>query len=307
VTIADAVVPVAGLGTRLLPATKSQPKEMLPVIAKPVVQYVAEELAGAGIERLLFVTGRGKGSIEDHFDSDADLVRRLREGGREELLAELAYERMGVEFLYTRQPDHRGLGDAVLRAERFVAGRSFVLALGDSIIAPPRGSGSGSRTSGIVGRLAEALEAEGAAGAVAVERVPPERAPLYGIAAPAGEPPEPGRPFSLAGVVEKPAAADAPSDLAVAARYALTPAIFDAIREIPAGSDGELGLADAIARLIDAGELVVAVELAPGERRHDVGTVAGYCRTFIELALADPRLGEELREHARALLEGEAG
>jgi UTP--glucose-1-phosphate uridylyltransferase len=153
--VVDAVVPVAGLGTRLLPATKSQPKEMLPVVGKPVVQYVVEELAAAGIERILFVTGRGKSAIEDHFDPDPDLIRRLRETGKEELLAELEYERMGVDFLYTRQPEPRGLGDAVACAERFAGDRPFALALGDSIIA-------GRSPSSVVNALAAALEERGA-------------------------------------------------------------------------------------------------------------------------------------------------
>jgi UTP--glucose-1-phosphate uridylyltransferase len=175
--VLDAVVPVAGLGTRLLPATKSQPKEMLPVVGKPVVQYVVEELAAAGIERILFVTGRGKSAIEDHFDPDPDLIRRLRESGREELLAELEYERMGVDFLYTRQAEPRGLGDAVACAERFAADRPFALALGDSILA-------GADRSSVIRSLADAVDA-GAAVAIAVQEVEPAEAHLRGIVVPA--------------------------------------------------------------------------------------------------------------------------
>jgi UTP--glucose-1-phosphate uridylyltransferase len=284
--VMDAVVPVAGLGTRLLPATKSQPKEMLPVVGKPVVQYVVEELAAAGIERLLFVTGRGKSSIEDHFDPDPELIRALREGGKEDLLAELDFERMGVEFLYTRQAEPKGLGDAVACAERFAADRPFALALGDSIL----GHGT---SSNVVPQLAEALDHAGAVAALAVEEINPSEAPLRGVVVPAGEVAD--GPFDVAAMVEKPPAEEAPSRFAVAARYVLTPAIFPALRGIEAGTGGEIQLTDAISSLIDAGERVVGLRLPAGERRHDVGTVEGYCRTFLELALADPRFGERLR------------
>jgi UTP--glucose-1-phosphate uridylyltransferase len=284
--VMDAVVPVAGLGTRLLPATKSQPKEMLPVVGKPVVQYVVEELAAAGIERLLFVTGRGKSSIEDHFDPDPELIRALREGGKEDLLAELDFERMGVEFLYTRQAEPKGLGDAVGCAERFAGDRPFALALGDSIL----GQGT---SSNVVPQLAEALDHAGAVAALAVEEINPSEAPLRGVVVPAGEVAD--GPFDVAAMVEKPPAEEAPSRFAVAARYVLTPAIFPALRGIEAGTGGEIQLTDAISSLIDAGERVVGLRLPAGERRHDVGTVEGYCRTFLELALADPRFGERLR------------
>jgi UTP--glucose-1-phosphate uridylyltransferase len=284
--VVDAVVPVAGLGTRLLPATKSQPKEMLPVVDKPVVQYVVEELAGAGIERILFVTGRGKSSIEDHFDPDPDLIRTLRDGGKEELLATLDFERMGVDFLYTRQAEPRGLGDAVACAERFAGDRPFALALGDSIL-------SGGAESSVVATLAETLEREGAAAAVAVESIEPEDAPLRGVVLPAGE--ITSDPFEVARMVEKPRPNESPSDLAVAARYVLTPAIFPALRAIEADASGEVQITDAITALIESGERVVGVRLPEGERRYDVGTIEGYCLTFLELAVADPRFGERLR------------
>jgi UTP--glucose-1-phosphate uridylyltransferase len=288
--VVDAVVPVAGLGTRLLPATKSQPKEMLPVVGKPVVQYVVEELAAAGIERILFVTGRGKGAIEDHFDPDPDLIRRLRETGKEELLAELEYERMGVDFLYTRQPEPRGLGDAVACAERFAGDRPFALALGDSIIA-------GGSPSSLVQALADALDEKHAAAAIAVEEIEPAEAGLRGVVIPAGSTSD--AIFELAGVVEKPTEVGPRGTLAVAARYVLGPSIFPALREVEPDAGGEIQLTDAIARLIDAGERVIGMRLREDERRHDVGTVEGYCRTFLELALADPRFGERLSARLR--------
>jgi UTP--glucose-1-phosphate uridylyltransferase len=283
--VVDAVVPVAGLGTRLLPATKSQPKEMLPVVGKPVVQYVVEELAAAGIERILFVTGRGKSAIEDHFDPDPDLIRRLRETGKEELLAELEYERMGVDFLYTRQAEPRGLGDAVACAERFAADRPFALALGDSILA-------GGARSSATNLLAEALEEREAVAAIAVEEIEPAQARLRGVVIPAGRASD--GPFDVAGMIEKPAELESADAIAVAARYVLTPPIFEALRGVEPDASGEIQLTDAIAILIDAGERVVGVRLPEGMRRHDVGTVESYCRTFLELALADPRFDDRL-------------
>jgi UTP--glucose-1-phosphate uridylyltransferase len=297
VTVADAVVPVAGLGTRLLPATKSQPKEMLPVGGKPVVQHVVEELAGAGAQRVLFVTGRGKHSIEDHFDADAELVRLLRESGREELLAKLEYERMGVEFLYTRQDGQRGLADAVACAERFVHGDPFAVALGDCIIGCPGRPGG----SDIVAALSEALRSRRAACAVAVQPVLPDDVQRYGIVAPAADPQ--AATFPIAALVEKPAAGEAPSDLAVAARYVFAPAIFDAIRGTAPDAAGEVQLTDAIQALIDSGLPVVGVRLAAGERRYDAGTVETYSRTFVDFALTDPCFGARLRGHVRELLD----
>jgi UTP--glucose-1-phosphate uridylyltransferase len=297
VAITDAVVPVAGLGTRLLPATKSQPKEMLPVGAKPVVQHVVEELCSCGVDRILFVTGRRKGAIENHFDHDAELERALGERGNSHLLAKLEAEASGAQFLYTRQPRPRGLGDALLHAERFAGSDPFVVALGDTIIGRHR-------RATIVDRLRDAFERSGAACAVAVERVPRELAARYGIVAPRGEAPigDGAASFELAGIVEKPSAAGAPSEFAVAARYVLGPAIFEALRTCPPDGDGELQLTDAIASLIAGGEKVVAVPLADDEPRHDIGGIDSYLATFVEFALTDPEHGERLRERARELL-----
>src|SRR5918994_2391300 len=180
-----AVVPVAGLGTRLLPATKSQPKEMLPVGRKPVVQYVFEELTAAGMKQILFVTGQGKASIENHFDANEELVQVLRETGKEELLADLAFDRAPVQFFYTRQRKALGLGHAVLTARSFVGDRPFAVALGDSII----GLDSGSTTlttgkSDVVARMARVFEKQNAAAVIAVEEVAPADAHRYGIVSP---------------------------------------------------------------------------------------------------------------------------
>jgi UTP--glucose-1-phosphate uridylyltransferase len=280
-------VPVAGLGTRLLPATRSAPKEMLPVVDKPVVQYVIEELAAAGVRRVLFVTGRRKRAIEDHFDTDPELERAT---------GDTDVPGNGLRLLYTRQPHPRGLGDAVRCGEDFADGRPVVVALGDAIIEPP----SGDRP-GIVSRLIEAHRRHGAAATLAVTEVPDEAVRRYGIvvARPGGE----DGALVVDDVVEKPDPAVVPSRTAIAARYVLGPEVFAALAETEPGADGELGLTEALAHVIAGGGRVIAVPLAPGEKRHDIGTVAGYCRVFLDHALRHPEFGAALRAHAARILD----
>ena len=288
--IRNAVIPVAGLGTRLLPATKSQPKEMLPVGRKPIVQYVVEELERSNIERVLFVTGRGKTSIEDHFDDDPELIRLLRETGTEDLLLALEYERIGMHFLYTRQRRQRGLGDAVLCAEHFAGDEPFVVALGDSIIGRHR-------PSQIVQTLVSAFETREAGCAIAVEEVPIEQVSLYGIVEPATD----TEVFEITGLVEKPASGEARSNLAIAARYVFAPSIFEAIRHTPLDSRGELQLTDAIGLLLNNGERIIGVRLPREEKRYDIGNFESYFATFIEFALTDPSYEGKLRALVREL------
>ncbi|HEX4589753.1 MAG TPA: sugar phosphate nucleotidyltransferase, partial [Gemmataceae bacterium] len=230
-----AVVPVAGAGTRLLPATKSQPKEMLPVGRKPVVQYIVEELVQSGVRRVLFVTGPGKTSIENHFDVNAELVDFLRETGKEDLLEELEFGRRNVEYCYTRQRRQLGLGHAILTARPFVGDQSFVVALGDSIIGLHA-------QSLVVRRLLSTFEAERADAVIAFEEVPREEVRQYGIAHPRGDA---GPVFQLADIVEKPAVEEAPSTLAVAARYVFRPMIFEHLAKTTPGKGGEIQLTDA--------------------------------------------------------------
>lgn len=287
-----AVVPVAGLGSRLLPATKSQPKEMLPVGRKPVVQYVVEELTRVGMQRLLFITGPGKASIENHFDLDPDLTQTLRETGKEELLAELEYERAAVQYFYTRQRQLLGLGHAILCAESFVGGRPFVVALGDSIIGLHA-------QSDVVRRMTACFEEKQPAAVIAFEEVPESDVPQYGIAAPKSS----GEVFEIADLVEKPSRDEAPSNLAIAARYVLSPAVFDALRQTPPGQGGEIQLTDAIRALIRGGGRAYGVRLGAGEPRYDIGNFESYFRAFVEFALADPRFGAPLRRHLEQLLD----
>lgn len=292
-----AVVPVAGRGTRLLPLTKSQPKEMLPVGRKPVVQYVVEELVRCGIKRFVFITGPGKTAIENHFDLNPELIQMLRETGKEELLKELAFERADVDYFYTRQRRQLGLGHAVLCAASMVGQHPFVVALGDSIIGLQA-------QSDVVRRMSEIFLAESADAVIAFETVPHEDVVQYGIAKPVGNDLENSREFfRLAGIVEKPSPQDAPSCLAVAARYVFRPVIFEHLRQTPPGKGEEIQLTDAIQRLIESGGKVLGVRLAPDERRFDIGNFESYFRAFLEFALSDEEYGPSLWEFINRLPE----
>jgi UTP--glucose-1-phosphate uridylyltransferase len=315
VIIPIAVVPVAGQGTRLLPATKSQPKEMLPVAKKPVVQYVVEELEANDIRQILFITGKSKTSIENHFDFDHELMRNLREGGKEELLAELEYERMPIQFFFTRQRRQKGLGDAVLCGRLYTQDSPFVVALGDSIIGL-------NGTSQILGRMARVFESTGASCVIAVESVPRDSVSSYGIVKPGDSLSESikrdsratsgigaslhnsrnGDVFVIEDVTEKPPPELAHSNLAIAARYIFSPEIYPALEKTPPGKNGEIQLTDAIQILLRAGRKIVGVRLAPEERRYDIGNFESYFEAFIEFAMADPQLGPTLRKNLPRLL-----
>ena len=298
-TVDLAVVPVAGRGTRLLPLTKSQPKEMLPVGRKPVVQYVVEELVRCGIKRFLFITGPGKTAIENHFDLNPELIQMLRESGKEELLKELSFERAEVDYFYTRQRRQLGLGHAVLCSATMVKDQPFVVALGDSIIGLQA-------QSDVVRRMITLFEAESADAVIAFETVPREDVVHYGIAQPVGNDLDNGKEyFRLAGIIEKPTPQDAPSCLAVAARYVFRPAIFDHLRRTPPGKGEEIQLTDAIQRMIEAGGKVLGIRLPPHERRFDIGNFDSYFRAFLEFALADEECGPGLRDFLKRVLEAQ--
>jgi UTP--glucose-1-phosphate uridylyltransferase len=286
-----AVVPVAGLGTRLLPATKSQPKEMLPVGRKPVVQYVVEELSRVGMERLLFITGPGKASIENHFDLNSELIQMLRETGKEELLAEFEYERAPVQYFYTRQRQLLGLGHAVLCAQPFVGDQPFVVALGDSIIGI-------NAQSDIVRRMTQCFMEKRAEVVIAFEQVLPDEVSNYGIAKPKTN----SDLFELEDVIEKPSVQEAPSNLAIAARYVFAPSIFDALSRTRAGKGGEIQLTDAIRLIIQNGGKAYGMKLHGGERRYDIGNFDSYFCAFVEFALADEKHGRSLRNRVEQLL-----
>lgn len=282
--ITKAVVPAAGRGTRLLPATRSQPKEMLPIGRKPTIQHVVEELAAAGLREVLVISGQGKRAIEDHLDRDVLAKGEARE------------KWMGLHFFHARQSSPRGLADAISIAEPFVAAQPFVVALGDSVILSKDGQA-------LLERMMAAHTARRPAATIAVETVPREAVSRYGIVAPK----EPvGEAFAISDIIEKPSPEEAPSNLSAAGRYLLDPAVFDAIRKTKPGVGGELWLTDALRILLREGKEIVCVPLAPGEHRLDIGNFQSYFQAFVEMSFADPEYGEALQEWAQKLLRREA-
>jgi len=287
-----AVIPVAGRGTRLIPLTKSQPKEMLPLGRRPTVQHVVQELAHSGLREMLFVTGPGKTAIENHFDIDTEMVRHLRTTGKEDLLAELDFERAEIDYFYTRQRRQLGLGHAILCARSFVNQRPFLIALGDSLL------GLNSR-SDVCRRMIDHFDREGADAVIAFQKVPRDEVVKYGIAQPRGDVSD---VFELSDLVEKPSVDQAPSNLAVAARYICRPSIFDYLERTAPGKGDEIQLTDALRSIIQNGGRILGVQLAPGEKRYDVGNFESYFQAFVEAALADSQYGPSVAKHMRKIL-----
>lgn len=266
---------------------------MLPVGRKPIVQYVVEELVANGINQILFVTGRNKSSIENHFDSDPELIRTLQSSNKQDLIREVRFEDLHANFFYTRQRMQNGLGDAVSCGKNFAGEQPFVLALGDSIL----GLHAQSRC---VSRMVKVFEEERASCVVAVEEVPMDQTIHYGIVAPVDGT---GDCFRVKHLVEKPKPEAAPSNLAIAGRYVFSPLIFDLIDRVKPDKRGEIQLTDAIQMLCEEGKRVLAVKLAPNERRYDIGNFASFFESFVEFALADPLYGEAFRTRLEQLLE----
>jgi UTP--glucose-1-phosphate uridylyltransferase len=284
-----AVFPVAGLGTRFLPATKAQPKEMLPVVDKPLIQYAVEEAYAAGIRHMIFVTGRNKRAIEDHFDTAYELESELEAGGKEELLSlvrTLAPDDMDCS--YVRQPRSLGLGHAVLCASHIVRNDPFAVLLADDLMIGNEGG------PGVLAQMVEVFK-EVQTSVLAVQEVPLDHVRRYGIVAgdAVGE-----RLVKVRQMVEKPSPENAPSRLGVAGRYVLTPAVFDCIRNQPRGSGGEIQLTDGIAQLI-ATEGVHAY-LYEG-KRYDCGSKQGFLEASVEFALKHPEVGSAFRDYLRSL------
>ncbi len=258
---------------------------------KPVVQYVVEELARMAMKRVLFITGPGKTSIENHFDLNTELVQELRETGKEELLEELEYERAPLQYFYTRQRALLGLGHAIQCAEAFVGNEPFVVALGDSIIGMHA-------KSDIVQRMIQCFRERKASAVIAFEKVSPEEVHRYGIAKPRTD----GEIFEIADLVEKPSRGEAASNLAIAARYVFAPAIFQAIKQTAPGRGGEIQLTDAMRLMMKGGAKLFGICLRPDERRYDIGNFQAYFRAFVEFALEDEKQGMALRRHLEGLL-----
>lgn len=284
--VPNAIVPVAGLGTRLLPATKAQPKEMLPVGRKPVIQHVVEELARSGVRNVLLVTGRGKTAIENHFDPDPALIESLARAGKSDLLRETDLKQPGLNILYTRQREPKGLGDAILQGAAFAGYQPFIVALGDSIIGL-QGDSMACR------RMAEVYVERHADVVVGVEEVPESRVSRYGVVDPGGT----GDTFPIRSIIEKPSVARAPSRLAVAGRYVFSPRIFETIRSLQPNEQGEIQITDAIRQLAENRGKVLGVRFRKDEKRYDIGNVRSYFETFIDFALTDPEHGARIQEH----------
>ncbi|WP_240901139.1 UTP--glucose-1-phosphate uridylyltransferase GalU [Thioalkalivibrio sp. XN8] len=279
-----AVFPVAGKGTRFLPATKASPKEMLPVVDKPLIQYAVEEAIAAGATNLVFITGRNKRAIEDHFDVDPELELLLASKDKDELL-DMVRNTVPphVNCIYVRQGEPLGLGHAVLCARPVVGNQPFFVHLADDLI---------DAEESCLGQMARVFEAEGGS-VLGVEEVPRTQTRQYGIID--AEPVAEGL-RRLRGIVEKPKPEDAPSNLAVVGRYILTPRIFELLADTGAGAGGEIQLTDAIARLL-AEEPVFGHEF--NGLRFDCGSKLGYLEATVHYGLKHPELGPEFRQHLR--------
>jgi UTP--glucose-1-phosphate uridylyltransferase len=284
--IRKAIFPVAGLGTRFLPATKAQPKEMLPVVDKPLIQYAVEEAYAAGVREMIFVTGRHKRPIEDHFDMTFELEVALEQAGKDELLHVVRTVKPDdMDCVYVRQAQALGLGHAVLCGQKLIGNEPFAVLLADDLMVgtPP-----------VLAQMVEQFK-EWRASILAVQEVPPEHTQRYGIVA--------GtqindRLVNIERIVEKPKPADAPSRLGVAGRYILTPGVFHEIANQRRGVGGEIQLTDGIAGLLRR-EKVFAYRYEG--QRYDCGSKEGFLQANIELALAHPQLGAGFREYLKAL------
>ncbi len=288
-TIRKAVFPVAGLGTRFLPATKAAPKEMLPVVDKPLIQYAVEEAYAAGIRHMIFVTGRSKRAIEDHFDTAYELETELEQAQKNELLALVrSVQPDDMVCAYVRQNRMLGLGHAVLCAEPLVGNEPFAVLLADDLMVGPSGQ------DGVMSQMVRAHAQQGRS-ILAVQEVPQDQVRRYGIVA--GE--SAGKHMiRVEQIVEKPSPEKAPSRMGVAGRYILTPGIFEEIRQQTTGVGGEIQLTDAIARLMQR-EAVYAFQYAG--KRYDCGSKEGFLEATVELALQHPQVGESFRQYLQSL------
>ncbi len=285
--IRKAVFPAAGLGTRFLPATKAQPKEMLPLVDKPIIQYVIEEAVASGITSIIIVTGRGKNAIEDHFDVSYDLERHLAARKQHDLLEQVQAISSMINVSYVRQGEQLGLGHAVLMARDLVNDEPFAVMLGDDIIDSPVPC---------MRQMVNVFESYGGP-VVAVQKVPREEISAYGVidGTPEGDS---GRLYRVRDLVEKPAADKAPSDLAIIGRYILTPAIFEALEKTPRGAGGEIQLTDGL-RQLSRRQTIYGYQFEGV--RHDAGNKLGFLKATVEFALKRDDLGGPFREYLKGL------
>jgi UTP--glucose-1-phosphate uridylyltransferase len=282
--IRKAVIPAAGYGTRFLPVTKAIPKEMIPIVDKPVIQYIVEEALQSGIEEILIITGHGKRAIEDHFDTNIDLELQLRQQGKDQLL-HMVQDISSINIHYIRQKHMRGLGDAIRCAESFIDNEPFAVLLGDDVVYNPEQPA-----------LKQMMDAFSRLGATILgcQEVPQELVSRYGIVQ--GQPTDDDRVVKLIDMVEKPAVDEAPSRLAALGRYILTPDIFEILRRVQPGKGGEIQLTDAL-RLMADREAVYAYTFSG--RSYDTGNKLGFLKATVEYALRREDLGDAFREYLR--------
>ena len=286
--IRKAVIPAAGFGTRFLPASKSQPKEMLPIVDTPVIQYVVEEAVSAGITDILMIIGKGKRAIEEHFDRNFELEAELQEKGRVEELARIRGISQLANIHFVWQKELNGLGDAVSYAREHVGNEPFVLLLGDTLIRSKKP---------LLRRLME-LHARYNESVVALEEVDPAKAGLYGIV---GGRPMDGGLYLINDLIEKPKAGEAPTNLAIAARYAFTPDIFNYLAKMSPGKNGEIQLTDAM-RLMLKDRAIYGLKF--DGRRFDIGNKLDFLKTNVEFGLAHPDLGGDVRQFIKSIAAG---
>ena len=287
--VRKAVFPAAGLGTRFLPATKAQPKEMLPIVDKPIIQYGVEEAMGAGCDQIIIVTGRGKQSIEDHFDVSYELEKMLEERGKKDLLKIVRDISDMMQVFYVRQKEALGLGHAVLTAKELVGDEPFATLLADDVIDAK------------VPCLKQMIDVfnEKQASVLAIQKVEGPAISAYGVIKAKPVEGSGGKLFEVLDLVEKPKFADAPSDLAVIGRYVLTPTVFETLTGIQAGAGGELQLTDGLRALLKKEKIYGFIFEG---KRHDAGDKLGFLKATVEFALKRPDLAEPLRKYLKEIL-----
>lgn len=284
--VRKAVIPAAGLGTRFLPATKAQPKEMLPIVDKPTIQYIIEEAKASGIEEILIVTGRSKRSIEDHFDRSIELEINLKEHNKDDLL-EVIKKISEINIHYIRQKEPLGLGHAILCAKHFIGDEPFAVLLGDDVVDSKKPC---------LKQLIDVYDETGAS-ILGVQKVAKDKVSSYGIVAPKGDIGE--RTCVVGDMVEKPDVENAPSQLAVLGRYIITPQIFELLEKTKAGKGGEIQLTDGLKELAKK-QIVLAYDFVG--RRYDVGSKQGFLEATVEYALKRPELKDEFMEYLKGII-----
>jgi UTP--glucose-1-phosphate uridylyltransferase len=288
--VRKAVFPAAGLGTRFLPATKAQPKEMLPLVDKPIIQYGVEEALAAGCDQIIIITGRGKTAIEDHFDVSYELEKMLEERGKKDLLSIVRQISDMIHVAYVRQKEAMGLGHAVLMARELVGNEPFAVLLADDVIDAPKPC---------LKQMMEVFE-ESQCSIIATQEVDGPAISSYGVLdAQRIEGKFQGRAFDVRDLVEKPKPEEAPSNLAIIGRYILTPTIFETLEHTPLGTGGELQLTDGLRGLLSAGEKIYGYTFEG--KRHDAGDKLGFLKATVEFALKRPDLGPAFADYLRSL------